>query len=291
MTGYARVRREVTGGELVLSIKSVNHRGLDIHFHSSVELEQFEPALRSAIKKLAARGHLDVRTLYSRSGGAQLLEVNQALLEAYVSAFRAAAARFNLPGEPDLNAAFRLPGILSDTTREVPAELQDALASMAEDAVHALNSFREREGAELAALVRARCGAIREQVQRMEQIRDRALPTFRARLSERLADLLAGAAVDPQRLAQEAALMADRSDIQEELARLGIHAGQFERLLAAGGEIGKKADFLLQEMNREANTILSKTSGIGEIGLGITELALECKADIEKMREQALNLE
>ncbi len=117
------------------------------------------------------------------------------------------------------------------------------------------------------------------------------MPLFQQRMTERLKDLLRGATLDPQRLAQEAALLADRSDIGEEVARLKIHSKQLDDILDAGGEVGKKLDFLLQEMNRETNTILSKTNGIGDLGLKITDLALAAKADIEKIREQALNLE
>jgi uncharacterized protein (TIGR00255 family) len=125
----------------------------------------------------------------------------------------------------------------------------------------------------------------------MEKIRAGAQEVFQNRLTERLKELLNGVQVEPQRLAQEAAILADRSDIGEELARLKIHASQLAGLLDAGGESGKKIDFLLQEMNRETNTILSKTSGAGEIGLKMTELGLAAKAAIEKIREQSLNLE
>src|SRR5262249_10308466 len=125
----------------------------------------------------------------------------------------------------------------------------------------------------------------------LEQIRQTALPAFQARLSERLAGLLGGMGIEPQRLAQEAAMVVDRSDIAQELARLNVPARQLEQLFDEGGELGKRADFLLQEMNRETNTILSKTSGVGEHGLTITDLGLAVKAEIEKIREQALNLE
>ena len=125
----------------------------------------------------------------------------------------------------------------------------------------------------------------------MEKIRSRATAAFQKRLKERLRELLRGAAIEPQRLAQEAALLADRSDVSEELIRLKTHAGQVDALLQADGEVGKKLDFLLQEMNREANTILSKTGGLGELGLTITELALASKSEIDKIREQSLNLE
>jgi uncharacterized protein (TIGR00255 family) len=125
----------------------------------------------------------------------------------------------------------------------------------------------------------------------MEKLRARATPIFQKRLNERLGDLLHGASIDPQRLAHEAAILADRSDISEELVRLKTHAGQLGTLLESAGEKGKKLDFLLQEMNREANTILSKTGGLGDLGLTITDLALAAKAEIDKIREQALNLE
>ncbi|MCP5120679.1 MAG: DUF1732 domain-containing protein, partial [bacterium] len=153
------------------------------------------------------------------------------------------------------------------------------------------NAFREREGSQLAGEIRPRVTAIGVAAARMEEIRSEALPHFQNRLRERLSELLEGAGLEPQRLAQEAAVLADRSDIGEELARLKIYAGQLEEILDAGGEIGKRVDFLAQEMHRETNTILSKTSGIGEPGLEITNLGLGVKSDIEKIREQSLNLE
>jgi uncharacterized protein (TIGR00255 family) len=165
------------------------------------------------------------------------------------------------------------------------------MLEMLDEALAALNAFREREGAEIAVVMRARNDEIRSAAARLGGIRERAVEYFHARLNDRLADLLKPAALDPQRLAQEAAILADKSDIGEEIARLGIHARQVDELLSGGVEIGKKLDFLLQEMNRETNTILSKTSGIGDVGLEITALGLAIKADIEKIREQALNLE
>jgi uncharacterized protein (TIGR00255 family) len=125
----------------------------------------------------------------------------------------------------------------------------------------------------------------------MEQIRETIVPALQARLHDRLTELLKSATIEPQRLAQEAAILADRSDVGEEIAWLKIHAGQLESLLEDGGEVGKKLDFLLQEMHREANTVLSKSNGAGEPGRRITELALALKSDIEKIREQSLNLE
>ena len=153
------------------------------------------------------------------------------------------------------------------------------------------NGFRAREGAEIADEMRGHNAHIATAAADMEKLRVHAAGAFQTRLAERLKDLLKGVQIEPQRLAQEAAVLADRSDISEELARLKIHSGQLAGLLDAGGEVGKKLDFLLQEMNRETNTILSKTNGVGDSGLRITELGLGVKAAIEKIREQSLNLE
>jgi uncharacterized protein (TIGR00255 family) len=161
----------------------------------------------------------------------------------------------------------------------------------AREAVSTLNVVREREGAATADELRQRCRSICDLVRRMEEIRAGAIPAFQKRLRERLAELLHGAGIEPQRLAQEAALLADRSDVSEELMRLKTHAAQLESMLDSTGEVGKRLDFLLQEMNRESNTVLSKTGGLGDLGLTITDLALAAKSEIDKIREQSLNLE
>src|SRR5262249_3464463 len=147
-----------------------------------------------------------------------------------------------------------------------------------DDALRALTDFREREGSDLKLTMLRHTRRIIDLVTEIESIRERATPLFQTRLQERLGELLRPSVVDPQRLAQEAAVLTDRSDISEETARLRIHAVQLESMLSSGGEIGKKIDFLLQEMNRETNTILSKTSGVGDLGLRITDLALSAKA-------------
>lgn len=291
MTGFARVRKSSGSGEVELTVKSVNHRGLDIHFHMSDELDVFENALRSALKRHVLRGHFQVRVVFTRSQAAAPA-LNRGLLEAYIGAFRQAAAEMGIAGEPDLNTALALPGMFREAGGEQPEEAAEQfLVSALEEAALSLNAFREREGQELAAELTARASAIRDAASRMQELRSQAAPAFQARLSERLAELLGGTSVEPQRLVQEAALLADRSDISEEITRLRVHTSQLEALLAAGGEIGKKLDFLLQEMGREANTILSKTNGVGDLGLVMTEVGLAVKAEIEKIREQALNLE
>jgi len=292
MTGFARIRKSAPNAELLVTIKTVNHRALDVHCHLPSELDEFEAALRAAVKRQCARGHFQVHAALTRTDAGAEATINSGMLEAYLTAFRQAAGRHALPGEPDLNSALSIPGMF----REGPAdeqreELGRLLLEAAEEALEALNRFREREGGQIAAEMLDRTAAVRARAASMEEIRSRAVPAFQARLAERLGELLQGANLEPQRLAQEAAILADRSDVGEELSRLKIHAEQVAEILGKGGEVGKKLEFLLQEMNREANTILSKATGVGEQGLEITDLALAAKADIEKIREQSLNLE
>jgi uncharacterized protein (TIGR00255 family) len=292
MTGYARVRAQSPQEEIVISLRTVNHRGLDVHFHLGSDLEPYEPALRKTISTQVLRGHVDVRVTVKRAAQSEAAGWNRPMMEAWLAAFRQARAEYNLSGEPDLNVAFRIPGMLSENQSDDPdAAFEARLTAACNEALRILNEFRAREGAETVRVLEGYAARIREAGAEMERIRESILPLLQARLQERLADLLRGAAVEPQRLAQEAAILADRSDIGEEITRLTIHSGQLEALLDAGGELGKKLDFLLQEMHRETNTILSKSNGAGEQGRRVTELALAVKSDIEKIREQSLNLE
>lgn len=296
MTGYARVSRSLPSGELTLTIKTVNHKGLDLHFHMPPDFDSVEPALRAAIRKRIIRGHAQVLVSFRRavsSNGDNAIAINEPMLRAWLDAFRESAARLGIDSQPDLNQALRLPGMME--TRAAASEPDETLEaetlSIAAEALEELDRFRLREGAAIDAELRARIASIHDIVAKMEDIRSRALPYFHKRLQDRLAELLNGAHLDPARLAQEAALIAERSDISEELVRLKTHAGQTAALISAEGETGKKLDFLLQEMNRESNTILSKTGGLGEQGLGLTDLGLAAKAEIDRIREQSLNIE
>jgi uncharacterized protein (TIGR00255 family) len=293
MTGFARVRRSVAGGEALVSLKSVNHRALDIHFHLPQLLDAFEPAARAAIKRRVERGHVQIHISLEREAGAKAGALNVALLQTWAQAFRQAAGLLDSTVPPDPNAALRVTGMLqqNETAAEWTADLQPMLESALDEALDELNVFREREGEAIAAEMRSRVQAIEQLAQRMEAIRSTATDAFHARLTEKLSELLRGSALDPQRVAQEAAVLADRSDISEEIMRLKTHAAQVTAILEGSGEKGKKLDFLLQEMNRESNTILSKTGGLGDHGLTLTDLALAAKAEIDKMREQALNVE
>jgi uncharacterized protein (TIGR00255 family) len=293
MTGFARVRRPLGEGELTVSIKSVNHRGLDVQVRAPEAADPFENAIRAAVKSKIVRGHVEVRvSLPKASSGAAAAALNHELLGAYLAAFRVAAEAHGLDARPNLNDALRIPGMFDTPEAAEPsAETENALLAAVQEALQELNGFREREGAEIGLELHRHAAEVTLAAQQIEAIRASASEAFQLRLEERLKELLKGAQLDPQRLVQEAAILTDRSDVGEELARLKIHAGQLALLLESGGEVGKKLDFLLQEMNRETNTILSKTGGIGDAGLRITELALKAKAAIEKIREQSLNLE
>lgn len=300
MTGFARVSRSTPFGELTLSIKTVNHRGLDMHFHMPPDFDAVEPALRSEVRKRVVRGHVQVQVQFKRAAGPAVVAnvINEPLLRAWLDAFREVAERFGLESKPDLNQALRLPGMLTigsengseigPTARE-PLETEVLAAAAA--AIEELDAFRVREGKAIEEEVRTRAASLRGLVRDMEEIRSRALPAFQRRLRDKLAEMLDGAHIEPGRIAQEAAILAERSDIAEELVRLKTHADQTDSLLSAEGETGKKLDFLLQEMNRESNTILSKTGGLGETGLTLTDLGLAAKAEIDRIREQALNIE
>lgn len=295
MTGYASVRRDTPAGELTVSLRSVNHRGLDLHFHHAGELAIFENACRALLKQEILRGHVEVRLSFVKKDDADAAApaYNRDLLSQYLAAFRQASLEFGLDDKPDLNALLRVNGVLERTEKSGPIDgsLEPFVVDALRACVHSLNEYRRREGDELRAALENEVAAISDQAQRIAEIRREALPYFHQRLQERLAELLNGIIVDEGRLAAEAAILADRSDVGEELTRLAIHTEELRRMLAEGGEVGKRLDFLLQEMNRETNTILSKTSGIGDAGLTITNLALATKANIEKIREQSLNLE
>jgi uncharacterized protein (TIGR00255 family) len=295
MTGFARVSRSTPFGELTLSIKTVNHRGLDMHFHMPPDFDAVEPSLRTAVRKRVVRGHIQVQVFLKRTPGPVAANaINEPLLRSWLQAFREVAERFGVDSKPDLNQALRLPGMLETNSESGPIDREPLEAEVLEAAalaIEELDSFRVREGAAIEAEIRMRAASLRELVRNMEEIRSRALPSFQRRLRERLAELLDGAQIDPVRLAQEVAFLAERSDIAEELVRLRTHADQTDCLLSAEGETGKKLDFLLQEMNRETNTVLSKTGGLGETGLTLTELGLAAKAEIDRIREQALNIE
>jgi uncharacterized protein (TIGR00255 family) len=311
MTGFAQVKGEVKGptqvpagrspgssaaGEadgslaFALSLKSVNHRFLDLHFRLPSGADSLEMQLRRALKEKMARGHVEV-TLSVDRGSSESFALNRTLVGGYVTAFRAAASEFGLSTDPDLNAILRIPGALDSAAEAYQGEdLEVAVMAKVGEVLERLNQMREEEGRGIERELRQRMEHLVEAGKSVQQHRRSVLQNYLERLQSRLTELL-GSSVDKERMLQEAALLVDRSDIQEEIVRLETHVQHFLGLLEEGGEVGKKLDFLLQEMNREANTLLSKTSGLAGEALRITEAGLAMKAEIEKSREQVQNLE
>jgi len=290
MTGFAQVRGQVSDGlAFVLSLKSVNHRFLDLHFRLPSDADALEMKLRRLLKEKLARGHVEVGLTLDGSveNGAGL---NRELIAGYVQAFRAAAGEFGLQGEPDLNVMLRMPGAMSSGVGSSGEELQAAVMAAVEGGLGLLNKMREEEGRGIERELRERMTHLRTAASGIEAHRSTILRAYSERLLSRMREML-GAQVEKDRILQEAAVLVDRSDIQEELVRLNTHVDHFVALLDEGGEVGKKMDFLLQEMNREANTLLSKTSGLAGEALKITEAGLLMKSEIEKAREQVQNLE
>jgi uncharacterized protein (TIGR00255 family) len=295
MTGFAQVREQVADAPgnaplgFTLSLKSVNHRFLDVHFRMPSDTDGLEMKLRRLLKEKLGRGHIEL-TLNLERGGSEGLSLNREIVGAYIRAFRAAAAEFGLAAEPDLNAVLRMPGALDAVTLPANGQVEAAVLARVEEVLNRLNQMREEEGRAIERELRQRMAHVRKAFEGVEQHRKAVLQTYVEKLKARMQELI-GTQVEPERILQEAALLVDRSDIQEELVRLDTHVKHFLGLLDQGGEVGKKLDFLLQEMNREANTLLSKTSGLAGEALKITEMGLVIKTEIEKAREQVQNIE
>lgn len=273
-----------------LSLKSVNHRFLDLHFRLPSGSDSLEMKLRVILKEKLARGHIELMLNVERSSGEGGLSLNRELVGNHIQAFRAAAAEFGLAAEPDLNAILRAPGALDTSAQFDPSELESGVLAKVEELVASLNQMREEEGRGTERELRQLMKKIQDSCKNAEGYRKSVLQTYTEKLRSRMQELL-GAQMDSERILQEAALLVDRSDIQEELVRLDTHGRHFLGLLDGTGEVGKKLDFLLQEMNREANTLLSKTSGLAGDALKITTMGLALKTDIEKAREQVQNVE
>jgi uncharacterized protein (TIGR00255 family) len=292
MTGFARVQASLHDAlTYTLSVKTVNHRFLDIQMRLPNGMDALENDLRKALKDSLVRGHVDLtlnvdRNAQSRAG------YNRDLVSSYVAAFVAARADFGLHGEPDLNAVLRIPGALQGDSRTEDdlAALQESVLAQIGPLLDELKSMRAREGESLAAILQDTMDRLAEATAGVAELRPEVELRYQTRLAERL-QAAVGPTFDKQRLLEEVAVLVERSDIAEELTRMTTHIGHFRELLKAGGEAGKKLDFLLQEMNREANTLLSKTGGTSGRGTKMTELGLAMKAEIEKAREQIQNVE
>ena len=295
MTGYARTQSEGDELSLVLTIRGVNHRFLDMQIRIPPQLEPFERLIRQTVKQHVKRGQLQISVSLRWKQADGAFTINRSLTGAYLKAYRELSEEYSIVAQPDLNVILRVPGVISfdnaDLDDERRALLEQTLADCLERAAEELNRTRRQEAEGIVEEMEQRGHSIKADLEKLRAVREEAIPKFRERLEQRLQQVLEKVDLDPQRLVQESAVLAERADISEELQRLASHAGRFLELLGNDGELGKRIDFLAQEMNRETNTILSKTTPLGTAGLAVTEIGLRLRAEIEKIREQAQNLE
>ncbi len=293
MTGFAEACAEENGWVVRAGVRSVNHRYLDLQAHLPEGLEALESIAQRMVRGRVRRGHLDV-FVRVESMAAEVVRVNRPAAESYLKTARELAKDFGLAAEPDVGAILRLPGVV-DASGAATAGASEQIAGVFEralaEALDRLDRMRAEEGARLGRDLVSMTSRLLEDVGKIQGLGEKARAGFLGRLRERIRELAADIAIEPGRLAQEAALLATRSDTTEESTRLLSHLEQFARLLDAGGEAGKKLDFLCQEMQREVNTTLAKTPALGPDGIEITRFALAVKAEIEKLKEQVQNIE
>jgi uncharacterized protein (TIGR00255 family) len=293
MTGFAQSRVDTPAWNLRLTLRSVNHRFLDLHLHLPDGFDALEPEIRRIVRERVRRGHVDFK-LFCEPAGPAAVGIHRDVAAEYLRAAESLRQQFKMQGEPDIAAILRLPGVIAAPVVSVEEGFEGVSALVTHslyEALDRLNEMRASEGRHLAEELSQGLQRITHLTEEIEPLAVLARPAYARRLEARMRELLDDAIIDPARLAQEAAIQAERGDTAEELARLRSHVKQFASLLLGSGETGKKLDFLLQEMQREANTLLSKTPGNEEGGIEITRLALEVKSEIEKLREQVQNIE
>ena len=281
MTGYAQASAGSSRGTLSLELRSVNARFLDVQFRIADELRALEPVLREQLVARIARGKVDCRVSLAEGDGVTPRLNEEALRRLRVVA-DAARQAFPEAAPPSLAELLRWPGVLA---AEVDADaLRGVAATLCRRALEELSATRTREGAKLAAGIVERVRSMRAQVEKVLPLVPEAIAAYQQKITERLREALGSA--DDERVRTEIALFASKADVAEELDRLRAHLSEVERVLGAGGAVGKRLDFLAQELNREANTLASKAASTA-----VADCALELKLLIEQIREQVQNLE
>jgi uncharacterized protein (TIGR00255 family) len=284
MTGYAAVSADSSRGRLSVELRSVNSRFLDLQFRIADELRTLEPMLREMIVARASRGKVDCR-LFLNQGAADAMrqELNADGLARLKALATEARRAFPEAGELRIADVLRWPGIVAEPAAD-EQELRRLAEQLAREALEDFVGARMREGAKLAQSILDRVATMRKRVAQVAPLVPQAMAAYRAKLAERLREALGSA--DDERLRAELALFSAKIDVDEELTRLNAHLAEVERTLQKGGAVGKRLDFLAQELNREANTLASK-AGNAEIA----ECALELKLLVEQVREQVQNIE
>lgn len=289
MTGFGRGQVSDENFAVSVEIKTVNNRFLDLNLRLAPEIQSLEAEIKRLISDRLARGRVEVNLQYERTSEI-VYELNRPLISGYLSALKEMQNEFSLSGEPDLNVIARLPNALRTKQDEPDADFAEAVKNAFAIALDELEQMRETEGKSLKDELNFRLSEIENRLPGIESESASVAEEYRRRLTKRIADFLAKSETqiefDAARLAQEVAYLADRSDISEEITRLKAHIEQYRAIMDEEKDVGKQLDFLTQELNREANTISSKTNN-----LIVKESALAIKSEIEKIREQIQNVE
>lgn len=289
MTGFGRGQNSGENFTVSVELKTVNNRFLDVNLRLSQELQSLEGELKRLITNRLTRGRVDINLQYERTSE-MVYELNRPLISGYLAALKEMQDEFSLSGEPDLNMIARLPNVLQTKKDELDENFSKAIIISLETALDELEKMREVEGKSLKDELRFRLSEIENHLPKIESESANVAEEYRQRLTKRITDFLAKSdsqiELDQARLAQEIAYLSEKSDISEEITRLKAHIEQFRAIMEEEKDVGKRLDFLTQELNREANTISSKTNN-----LIVKDAALSIKSEIEKIREQVQNVE
>lgn len=289
MTGFGRASATENNFSITVELKTVNNRFLDVNLRLPGELQLLEPTVKKLIGDRLARGRVEVNLQYDRTDKVKF-EINRPMIAGFLAAMKEMRDEFSLQGEPDINVIARLPNVVTAKKEEPEPEFLISIGNVVALALDDLENMRAKEGSMLEAELISRLAEIEERIPPIESEAANVAEEYRLRLTKRIGDMLARTDaqidVDPARLTQEVAFLADRLDISEEITRLKTHIEHFRGILTEDRDVGKRLDFLTQELNREANTIASKTNN-----MIVKENALAIKSDIEKIREQVQNVE
>ena len=288
MTGYGRAVQTIDGREITVELRSVNNRYLDCTVKLPRMFSFAEDSVKNRVKAAVSRGKVDVYIGVNAAQAADVqVAVNRPVLESYLAALRQIESEYGVRDDVTVMSLARLPDVFSvEKTEEDEQKLTEDILSVAEEAISRYNTMRETEGAALEADLRSRAATILERVTLVEQRSPATVAEYRERLRQKMQEVLQNTAIDEGRILQEAAIYADRIAVDEETVRLRSHLAQLGDMLTKGGAIGRKLDFLLQELNRETNTIGSKCND-----LELSNIVVEMKAELEKIREQTQNIE
>lgn len=288
MTGYGRAVETVNGREFTVELRSVNNRYLDCSVRLPRMLSFAEDAVKQAVKASVSRGKVDVYISVRSEGGEEVsIQLNKTVLEGYLSAMRQMVTEYGVTADISTSSLSRLPDVFIVEKPEVDEEqLMSDLMGVVSKALEGYDAMRCTEGAALDKDLRSRGQTILQYVSLVEAGNSKTVSDYRARLEAKLREVLENTAIDESRILTEAAIFADKVAVDEETVRLRSHLEQMNTMLTAGGAVGRKLDFLLQEMNREANTIGSKCTDVN-----LARIVVDIKAELEKIREQTQNIE